>query len=62
MLRLLQTALRTARSAVRTHRDLALENLALRQQLIVLQRSVKRPRLHEADRLFWSLLKRFWRP
>ena len=34
---------------------LAAENLALRQQLIVLQRSVKRPRPRRRDRVFWVL-------
>jgi hypothetical protein len=37
------------------------ENLALRQQLLVLQRSVKRPKLHQSDRCFWSLLSCFWK-
>jgi len=32
--------------------DLVLENLALRQQLAVLQRSLKRPRLRRRDRAF----------
>ncbi len=41
--------------------DLALENLALRQQLPVLKRSVRWPKLGRADRLFWSLLSRSWR-
>lgn len=39
---------------------LAAENIALRQQLIVLQRSVKRPRLRNRDRLFWCWLSRLW--
>ena len=39
---------------------LALENLALRQQILVLRRSVKRPRLRPRDRIFWVLLKRYW--
>jgi len=39
---------------------LAAENLALRQQLIVLQRSVKRPKVGKSDRIFWSLLSRLW--
>ena len=38
----------------------ATEILALRQQLAVLKRQSKRPRLHDRDRLFWILLKRFW--
>jgi len=39
---------------------LVLENLALRQRLAVLQRSVKRPRLRRRDRGFWVLLSRIW--
>ena len=34
---------------VRTQRSLVLENLALRHQLAVLQRTVPRPRLRTAD-------------
>jgi putative transposase len=37
-----------------------LENLALRHQLVVLQRTLLRPRLRPADRLFWVLLFRLW--
>jgi hypothetical protein len=43
------------RSALRRRFDVALENLALRQQLVVLARSCRRPRLTPADRLFWTL-------
>ena len=44
------------------HRDkLALENLALRQQLAVLKRSVKRPKINDSDRVFWILLHRLWK-
>ncbi len=39
---------------------LALENLALRQQLAVLRRQTKRPRMRQSDRGFWALLKRLW--
>jgi putative transposase len=39
---------------------LAAENIALRQQLIVLKRKQKRPALKERDRLFWVLLSRIW--
>jgi hypothetical protein len=35
---------------------IAAENLALRQQLAVLQVSVKRPRLRKRDRVFWVWL------
>jgi transposase InsO family protein len=36
------------------------ENLALRHQLNVLQRSVRRPQLRNRDRLFWAWLSRLW--
>ena len=52
--------LRSLVSTFKTRRSLALENLALRQQLAVLQRSVKRPRLSNLDRGLWVLLRRFW--
>jgi hypothetical protein len=38
----------------------ALENLALRHQLLVLQRSVRRPRLTRWDRVLWVWLSRVW--
>ena len=40
---------------------LAAENLALRHQLTVLKRSVKRPKLRKRDRIFWSWLSRVWK-
>ena len=43
------------------HRAIVLENLALRQQLAVLTRTVKRPQLRSRDRLFWILLAKGWR-
>ena len=43
------------------HRAVALENLALRQQLAVLRRTVTRPHLRLRDRLFWILLSKGWR-
>ena len=42
------------------HRQLALENLALRQQLAVYKRTVPRPRLRTTDRLLWVGLARVW--
>ena len=36
------------------------ENLALRQQLAVLSRSAKRPRLRLRDRIFWVWISRLW--
>jgi putative transposase len=40
--------------------DVALENLALRHQLLVLQRSVRRPRLARRDRVLWVWLAWIW--
>jgi putative transposase len=42
------------------HRQLALENLALRHQLAVYKRTVTRPKLRTTDRLFWVGLARIW--
>jgi putative transposase len=42
------------------HRQLAFENLALRQQLAVYKRLAPRPKLRPADRLFWAGLARIW--
>src|SRR6267143_3475732 len=42
------------------HRQVALENLALRQQLVVYKRTAIRPRIRETDRLFWVWLTRIW--
>src|SRR5215472_16279833 len=42
-------------------REIALENLALRQQLAVMKRQCPRPRLRRVDRVFWVWLSRVWR-
>jgi putative transposase len=42
------------------HRQLALENLALRQQLSVYKRTTTRPKLRTTDRLLWVALARVW--
>ena len=39
---------------------LIVENLALRQQLAVCKQSVKRPKLHPRDRVFWVWHSRLW--
>jgi len=50
------------RSLIRSRIDLQLENLALRHQIGVLQRSLKkRPKLTSMDRLLWVSLSRIWR-
>lgn len=58
--RMLILILRTFISALRLHCALALENLALRHQLEVLQRNTKRPRLTNKDRTLWVILSRLW--
>ena len=40
--------------------DLALEVLALRHQLMVLERQTRRPKLRRSDRYFWLLLMKVW--
>src|SRR5258708_25949074 len=42
------------------HRHLALEDLAVRQQLAAYKRMVTRPKLRMTDRLFWVSLARVW--
>jgi putative transposase len=44
----------------RSHRTLLLENLALRQQLTMLKRKRRRPKVSPLDKLFWVLAHRFW--
>ena len=61
MVRWLGILLRTFRSAVRTRRELALENLALRQQLAVWKARQPRPGLTEMDRVFWIVVARLWK-
>ena len=48
------------RSLLRTQGALAAENLALRQQLAILEHKSKRPRLRKRDRIFWAWLSRLW--
>jgi putative transposase len=43
------------------HQQVALENAALRQQLAVFKRDVKRPKLRRWDRLFWIGLRAIWK-
>jgi len=42
------------------HRQLALDNLALRRQLAVYKRAVPRPKLYTIDRMLWVALARVW--
>jgi hypothetical protein len=61
MLELLIVVARALALALRGHRELVLENLALRQQLTAMKRTANRPRLELGDRLFWIALARVWR-
>jgi hypothetical protein len=45
----------------RSRANLAIENLALRQQVAALKRERPRPRLSDLDRLFWVALREGWR-
>src|ERR1700737_276418 len=49
-----------ASAAFKSRATIQLENLALRHQLSVLRRSVKRPKLTSADRLLWTWLCEVW--
>jgi len=60
MLAALVVLLRTFGLLCRGHGAVALENVALRQQLSVLRRTVSRPQLRTGDRLFWVLLAKAW--
>jgi len=58
----LTTLLAVLPSILRSRAALELENLALRHQIGVLQRSAaKRPKLASGDRLLWICLSRLWR-
>ena len=56
----LQVLVAAASASFKSRAALHLENLALRRQLGVLQRSVKRPRLTPPDRLLWAWLCEIW--
>jgi hypothetical protein len=60
MLCWLTLLLRLAAAILRSRRNLLLENLALRHQLLVLTRNPSRPRLNFLDRAFWAWLSRSW--
>jgi putative transposase len=60
MITLLKWVGNTLLSIFKPRQQLILENLALRQQLAVLNRSSKRPQLTSSDRMFWVLLSKFW--
>ena len=62
MLISLTTLFATLSSIFHSRAALGLENLALRHQIGILQRSArKRPQLTSVDRLLWVWLSRLWR-
>ena len=62
MLRLIFKSLFHFFRALMTNQSaLAAENLALRHQLTVYHRSVKRPHLQRHDRCFWVALSHLWK-
>ena len=61
MLRRLVVFLRSLALISAGHRAVALENVALRQQLAAFKRTIKRPSLRSRDRLFWVALAHVWR-
>ena len=61
MLTTIVVLLRSIGLICRGHHAVALENLALRQQLAALKRTRTRPHLRPTDRLFWVLLANAWR-
>ena len=48
------------RALLVSRHKLALEAVALRQQLAVFKRKQSRPKLRRLDRLFWIALRRIW--
>ena len=60
MFRVLGLLLGLLHLSFHSRRDLLLENLALRQQLVAFQRRNPKPRLRGIDRLFWVIARRLW--
>ncbi len=60
MLQLLLLLFRALLACVRSRRDVALENLVVRHQLLVALRTNARPRLRAPDRILWVWLRRLW--
>jgi len=60
MAELLVTMIGALFAGLRPRASLVAENLALRQQLAVLRRTVRRPQLRPVDRAFWIALAHTW--
>jgi hypothetical protein len=50
----LRVLLALIRNILTDRAELVTENLALRQQLAILEQKSKRPRLRKRDRIFWA--------
>src|SRR5215471_20189731 len=57
---LLLSVIRFIRLLFSGHQAIAIENAALRLQLVAFQRKRKRPVLTTFDRVFWITLRRWW--
>src|SRR5215471_17028010 len=60
MFPMLLSFLRSFRLYFQTRADLQIEILALRHQIVVLQRQTPKPKLKSVDRRFWVGLSQFW--
>ena len=60
MLSLVLAGLRSLAAGFHARRNLVLENLALRHQLLELNRTVKSPALRNSDRIFWAAVRAIW--
>src|SRR6266852_4194890 len=60
MLRSLRLLLCLVVRLFRSQRNLLLENLVLRQQLLTLKQQNPKPRLSHFDRLFWVIARQVW--
>jgi len=60
MIELIGLCMRFLAAVFKSRAGLQAENLALRHQLCVYQRSVKRPKVKPADRVLWTLLAKAW--
>ena len=61
MLKAIFSTLRFIILVLAGHKEIALENAALRQQLTILKREQPRPKLRHLDRLFWIAMMKIWK-
>jgi putative transposase len=60
MINVVLSLIRFLISLFKSRSSLALEVAALQHQIMVLKRSVKRPKISNSDRMLWVVLRRFW--